>query len=673
MQLLLTATMLLSGALQVWTESPAARVYPDFVAGKDSWSEVRLHAACGERESFQVCVRARGASPGSVALEGEAPGGGIGAPEIRCVGYLNMSPPDDRTDAPPLLFPDPLFDYEPMVVPKGETRAFWVTYSIPRDAQPGIHKGRLFVTPEKGPRRALPVTLVVFNFALPEMPSLRSLSPLNRKAVCAAYGIDDLALDSWKPVYDALGGWRLSYSVWDGGDLVKLNKTGADTSVLQEHLAYAVEHATMNTIDVGAGPLGAALFPPLPPDAPEDPLRPYLEAVDDWLQERGWLNRVVMEVCPWPERAAWLDAQRLLFRTKRADSRIVRLLTGPLNPAFEEYTEIWATPLHQYDLHAAERVTNGFSLVDPPAFSVAKVTASPSSADHPAGDACDGSLFTAWESEPVPDPEKPAWIEMPLRLPVKLDVIKIVWKNGMEPGHVALKLLREDGYVPLETITWTPCPPTVPFGQSWAEGRLEKPVMSTGVRLEFSQTPGGGPVGVTEIVLALPPEETPLRPIAPIETWLAFDKGRFPNLALDGHPVEARMLPWICYGHMAAGFVCREWNDWPRDWKAGAGAAWRDPGKGAGYLFYPGQKGPLASIRAETLRDGMEDYEYLVALESVVVKGQTADADLKTLSTRMPYPSVMPPEAIEAFAKSLPKTRNKIGWALDAIARKGTP
>lgn len=667
--------MVLSGALQVWTEPPAARVFPNTVAGKDSWKEVRLHAACGERESFQVCVRAKGSSPGTVALEADAPGGEIGAPEVRCVGYLDLTAPAtaEGKESPRQLYPDPLFDYEPMPVPEGESRAFWVTYTIPRDAQPGIHKGRLLVTPEKGPRRAIPVTLVVFNFALPEKSNLRSLFPLNRKAVCAAYGIDDLALDPWKPMYEAFGPWRLSYSVWDGGGLVKLDKTGADTAQFQEHLAYAVDRADMNTIDVGAGPLGAALFPPLPPDDPADPLRAYLAGMGDWLHERGWLNRVVMEVCQVGERPGWLDAQRLLFRTKRADSRIVRLLTGPLNPAFEEYTEIYATPLNRYDPYADARISDGFSLVDPPGFSVSKLAASASTDDHPAEDAFDGSLFTAWESEPVPDPGKPAWLDVTLRRPIKLDVVKIVWKNGMEPAGVVLKLVLENGHATPAAIAWMPYPPVVAYGQSWVEGKLERPVTAAGVRLEFSQTPGGGPVGVTEVVLAPPPEDAVPREIVPVETWLAFDKAPFPNLAVDAHPAEARMLPWICYGHMAAGFVCRTLNDWPQGWTAAATAPWRDPGRGAGYLFYPGPERPLPSIRAELLRDGMEDYEYLVALESVVVKGQTDNPELKALARRMPYPPEMTPEAIEEFARSLPKTRTKIGWALDAIARKGTP
>jgi len=35
---------------------------------------------------------------------------------------------------------------------------------------------------------------------------------------------------------------------------------------------------------------------------------------------------------------------------------------------------------------------------------------------------------------------------------------------------------------------------------------------------------------------------------------------------------------------------------------------------GNGLLFYPGKEGPIASLRLEIFRDGMEDYEYIQLL-----------------------------------------------------------
>ena len=36
---------------------------------------------------------------------------------------------------------------------------------------------------------------------------------------------------------------------------------------------------------------------------------------------------------------------------------------------------------------------------------------------------------------------------------------------------------------------------------------------------------------------------------------------------------------------------------------------------GNGYLYYPGENGPVASIRLKVLRDGLEDYEYFYLLK----------------------------------------------------------
>jgi hypothetical protein len=46
--------------------------------------------------------------------------------------------------------------------------------------------------------------------------------------------------------------------------------------------------------------------------------------------------------------------------------------------------------------------------------------------------------------------------------------------------------------------------------------------------------------------------------------------------------------------------------------KSGKNSEWEQNGNGL--LFYPGADGPLASVRAEIFRDGMEDYEYIQIL-----------------------------------------------------------
>lgn len=93
-----------------------------------------------------------------------------------------------------------------------------------------------------------------------------------------------------------------------------------------------------------------------------------------------------------------------------------------------------------------------------------------------------------------------------------------------------------------------------------------------------------------------------------------------PYWQIDFPVLSYRIAPWLNRRYGATGLlywttVC--WNSPQRN-------PWDDPGfrvnyNGEGALFYPGEDagidGPIASIRLKNLRDGMEDYEYLMLLE----------------------------------------------------------
>jgi hypothetical protein len=65
---------------------------------------------------------------------------------------------------------------------------------------------------------------------------------------------------------------------------------------------------------------------------------------------------------------------------------------------------------------------------------------------------------------------------------------------------------------------------------------------------------------------------------------------------------------------------------------------------GGGFLFYPGAPcgidGPIASMRIKNLRDGMEDYEYLVILEKFAGKKAVKNLPVKKLLRKLLIPSL---------------------------------
>jgi len=93
------------------------------------------------------------------------------------------------------------------------------------------------------------------------------------------------------------------------------------------------------------------------------------------------------------------------------------------------------------------------------------------------------------------------------------------------------------------------------------------------------------------------------------------DPGRtafYPNTNIDFPATHCRLLPWICWRDDFAGYLYWCVNHWARNpWET---AETFRKQNGNGSFFYPGEEGPVASLRAKAFRDGMEDYEYFVLL-----------------------------------------------------------
>jgi len=125
--------------------------------------------------------------------------------------------------------------------------------------------------------------------------------------------------------------------------------------------------------------------------------------------------------------------------------------------------------------------------------------------------------------------------------------------------------------------------------------------------------------------------------------WYAADSPRHPcpNFFLDYPVFDCRVTGILSYLHDVEGVlywcVNREWQtnlDIREQWPD---APWRShiyhmhTGKrkhknGMGNLVYPGRDGVLcASLRLENLRDGLEDYEYLVALRDAAARLEATD------------------------------------------------
>ncbi len=121
------------------------------------------------------------------------------------------------------------------------------------------------------------------------------------------------------------------------------------------------------------------------------------------------------------------------------------------------------------------------------------------------------------------------------------------------------------------------------------------------------------------------------------EVWLYVSlapREPYCNLLLNNAALQHRLLPWQCYSAgIVSGFLYWQttfWEETSDPYNDQATVKKHDPHLyGDGSLFYPGaavgMNGPVGSIRLHNLRDGLEDYEYLVLAEQAFGRAETME------------------------------------------------
>lgn len=104
-----------------------------------------------------------------------------------------------------------------------------------------------------------------------------------------------------------------------------------------------------------------------------------------------------------------------------------------------------------------------------------------------------------------------------------------------------------------------------------------------------------------------------------------------PNTLTYSPAVEAQLIPWLALKYKTDGYLRWAYNNWTSD-------TFNKPvflhSQGDDYYVYPGENGPISSIRWELLKEGIEDYELYKLREH---GGGISNIDLETsveLATR---------------------------------------
>lgn len=177
------------------------KVFPDTAIGRQK--QVTLHAARGEYVSVQIALR----SDQDVVLpvSASAPGEVFECVYINTPGVAAWGFPDEerwaqlRRD----VYPDPLVPVTAIELQAGETKALWVRVRSDESATVSVEIGDI----------SADVQLVVWPFALPEAPSLRTAIGLGGRGFAGQYETDlwsDRYWELYARYYEALLDYRLT-------------------------------------------------------------------------------------------------------------------------------------------------------------------------------------------------------------------------------------------------------------------------------------------------------------------------------------------------------------------------------------------------------------------------------------------------------------------------------
>src|SRR5579872_69177 len=179
--------------MSVYVIDSLSRVRPKDAPG--TAVEAKIKAARNETEAFQIVVHAGdGGLKGVNAAASDLKAGSliIDRKNISLFRehYVTVRIPSPRSKEQPGLIPDALIPFPepgakpparpprypsaPFTVAPASNQPIWVEVRVPRDAAPGEYKGTITVTAEGENPIDVPVTLTVWDFVLPDTPTLRT-------------------------------------------------------------------------------------------------------------------------------------------------------------------------------------------------------------------------------------------------------------------------------------------------------------------------------------------------------------------------------------------------------------------------------------------------------------------------------------------------------------------
>jgi len=193
-------------SLKVDVVSPLIRVFPTTPPKNKSRTSIEIWSARNEYESTQIVLQANKEVTVDDVLMSELTNMKNGAiisiknfsyafPEYVFIGKHTPETPLAELDGVvPGLYPDPL-EKKPSLRFSG-TRSIWLTWYVPQNTMPGDYEGQVLVH-TSGDLLKIPVVLHVWNFTLPEKPSLYVTNWLHDSKIEFSYQVQRGSKSYW--------------------------------------------------------------------------------------------------------------------------------------------------------------------------------------------------------------------------------------------------------------------------------------------------------------------------------------------------------------------------------------------------------------------------------------------------------------------------------------------
>lgn len=201
---------------QIWTTTPAEKVFKDSPVPSATGNEVKVYAAQNETEPFVIAVKPT--SSGTLGISVGSFGAGI-ITEIYQVKYVNITTPTDYTGRAGAN-PDPLWPVNSgssVSVTANENTAFWFSVSVPEGAPSGDYLTNVTIG-----GLTIQVRLHVFNFAIPAELHVASQMNFSYQTILARYGVSGTGVEYWTYV-DKIKQYMIDHRLtpssvlWSGG------------------------------------------------------------------------------------------------------------------------------------------------------------------------------------------------------------------------------------------------------------------------------------------------------------------------------------------------------------------------------------------------------------------------------------------------------------------------